>query len=212
MGRRNRLPHIYSTPLRYSRISSRTRPKHGEPFLFRSLDGCRIVEAVMQRDGRAGQDRAGLASVIADREHEIERLVREFVHVLGAVAGDVDPELRHHGDGFRPHAARAGSGAENLEAIAGVVTQQAFRHLAAGGVSGAQNEDALLVVMSFLRRSCRKPASGKERRRDRASELRDDESRRVDGPDAGERIGRGARQRHGRIRERRRRREPVRAP
>lgn len=52
-------------------------------------------------DGRlpAGECRAGLAGVIADRDHIIEILAQEFVDVLRAVVRDVDPELQQYEDG-----------------------------------------------------------------------------------------------------------------
>jgi hypothetical protein len=48
------------------------------------------------------------------------------------MSGDVDAQLLHNRDRFRPDAAWLGSGAEDLEAVSGVVAQQTLGHLAPG--------------------------------------------------------------------------------
>jgi hypothetical protein len=54
------------------------------------------------------------------------------------VSGNVDSDFRHRLDGFGPNVRRLGAGRENLESVSSFVAQQAFRHLAAGGISGAE--------------------------------------------------------------------------
>src|ERR1035441_5167195 len=84
---------------------------------------------------------AAFFGVVAHGDHVVEGLAGEAVDVLGPVAADIDAEFRHHGDGFRPDTAGAGSFRVPLHAIAGHVAEQALRHLTAGGVAGAKNED-----------------------------------------------------------------------
>ena len=52
------------------------------------------------------KDGTALVRVIADGDHVVEALTVEFPNVLGAVAGKVDPKLRHHRDRLRAHDAR----------------------------------------------------------------------------------------------------------
>lgn len=91
-----------------------------------------------------GEDGAMLLRVVADREDVVERLAREFIHVLRALVADVNAELSHYSDGFRANRLGICAGAENFKAITGVVAQKAFGHLAACGIAGAEDEDAKL--------------------------------------------------------------------
>src|ERR1035438_6224321 len=63
------------------------------------------------------------------------------------MARNIEAQLPHHRDGFRPDAAWICAGAFHVEAIACVVTEQSLGHLAAGGIAGAQNEDARLHAL-----------------------------------------------------------------
>src|ERR1035437_3193379 len=92
----------------------------------------------------SGEYRADFVGVVADGDDVIELLTQEFVDGLGAMAGDVDAELLHDGDGFGAHFRGLRAGGKDIKATARFVTPQAFGHLAAGGVTGAQNQDALL--------------------------------------------------------------------
>jgi hypothetical protein len=86
----------------------------------------------------AGEYRAGFVGVAADRDDVIEVLAYKLIHRFRPVSGDVDPDFRHHLDGLRANARRPGAGGEYLETVSGFMAQQAFRHLAAGGISGAE--------------------------------------------------------------------------
>jgi hypothetical protein len=57
------------------------------------------------------------------------------------VAGNVDSQFPHHGNSLRPDVGWLGSGAEDLETIPRIVAKKAFRHLAPGRVSRAENEN-----------------------------------------------------------------------
>src|ERR1700676_396524 len=96
----------------------------------------------MDGDSPAGKNRAALFGVVADGQDVIELLAVEFIHALGTVAGNVDTQFPHGRNGLRPNLARFSSGAEHLKAVSGVVTQEAFGHLAPGRISSAENEDS----------------------------------------------------------------------
>jgi len=68
-------------------------------------------------------DRTALFRAVANREHVVKGLSFELVYVLRAVARYIDSQLPHDRYGFRTHLTGLGSGAEYLEAIAGVVPQ-----------------------------------------------------------------------------------------
>ena len=59
------------------------------------------------------------------------------------MAGNVNPQLAHDGNRFLPNLARPSASAENIKAIPRLMTKQALGHLAASGVSGAQNQYSL---------------------------------------------------------------------
>ena len=105
--------------------------EHGEP-LLRTLHGGGVLKVVMDRDGLAGKKRAALFGVVTHGQDVIELLAGEFIGALGTLAGNIDAQLPHGGNCFGSNLTRLGSGAEHLEAIAGVVTQEAFGHLAPG--------------------------------------------------------------------------------
>ena len=111
---------------------------------------------------------------------------------------------------------------EHLEPVSAKRPQEAFRHLASCGVSGAENEHPLLhdvrsssrrgttTSFGFSRQRRHEPAK-EQRRHERAGELRGDEARGVGRADAGKRVRQRSGDGDGRIRKRRRRRKPVRA-
>jgi hypothetical protein len=118
--------------------------KDSQPVRFAAFEGGGIVERVMNRNG-SRKVGAAFLRVIANREDVIEVLAIKLVNMLGAMAGDVDAQLAHDGDRPRTNLAWLGSGAPNFELIAGVMAEQAFGHLGPGGISGAENEDALFM-------------------------------------------------------------------
>jgi len=60
------------------------------------------------------------------------------------MARDIDTQFVHHGDGFGSHDARFCARAFDFKT--GVVAEQSFGHLAAGGVSGAEDENSFFIV------------------------------------------------------------------
>src|SRR5271166_1935410 len=60
------------------------------------------------------------------------------------MTGNVDTKLIHDGNRFRPHMPRSSTSTFNFEAISRVVPKQSFSHLAASGISRAENQNALL--------------------------------------------------------------------
>jgi hypothetical protein len=98
-------------------------------------------------------------SVVANSEDVIEGLVFEFLYVFRSVTGDVDAELFHDGDRFRPHMPRSCTRTLKLEAISRVMSQQSFSHLASGGIDGARESKPVSSPCS-TRLPRRKPMPG----------------------------------------------------
>ena len=88
------------------------------------------------------KDGATLPGVVANGDDAIESLPGEVVHGFRPVARDIDPNFTHGGNGFRTHVAGLGAGARNRKRRATIVPKQAFRHLAARGVSRAENQNS----------------------------------------------------------------------
>lgn len=80
-------------------------------------DRGRVDEAMMDELFPAGEDRAGLAGVVADRDHGVEILVQQFVDVFGSVVRDVDPDLQQDGGGPGIDLGRLGARTEGLVPI-----------------------------------------------------------------------------------------------
>jgi hypothetical protein len=60
------------------------------------------------------------------------------------MSGDVDSNLLHDLNRFRPDPCRLCPGAFDFEAVAGIMPEDAFRHLAPGRICSAQNQNSLL--------------------------------------------------------------------
>jgi hypothetical protein len=102
--------------------------------------------------GFAWKYRAILFGVVADSYHVIERLPGKLVDRFRSVRTDIDVDLPHRLDRLRPDEAGDGAGTVDIEAVAGNVPQKTLGHLAAGGVSGAEDEDAFSIGHIVLRR------------------------------------------------------------
>ncbi len=96
--------------------------------------------------GVGWENRATLSGIITDRDDVIEVLACKLIDRLGAVARNVNTKLQHDRDCFGPQVGRIRASAENLKTVSSVVPKQAFRHLAARGVSRTKNKDALLMI------------------------------------------------------------------
>jgi hypothetical protein len=71
--------------------------------------------------GMSGEEGAGLTRVIADGDDVIKILADKFLGRLGAVRRDVDANLAHRLDGFRPYLARIDAGAFYFKHTSSVV-------------------------------------------------------------------------------------------
>ena len=93
---------------------------------------------------RSGKNRTFLRRRIADRNDGIEFLLFELRNRLGSVRGDVDPNFAHGFDSERADvSAGLASGAVHFVGVATKLAEQAFRHLAAHAIAGAQNKNAM---------------------------------------------------------------------
>jgi hypothetical protein len=113
--------------------------KEDEALVFRALKGCGILKRFVNAFGVTGKHRAALLCMVADREHVIEGLALKIIHVLRTMIGNINAELFHNRNRFGSHAPRFCASAFNFEAVSGIMLEQAFRHLAAGGVSRTEN-------------------------------------------------------------------------
>jgi hypothetical protein len=84
--------------------------------------------------------RAALLCVVANRQHEIESLLRKFINDLRAMARDVDSNLFHNGNRFGPNVRCLGTGAFNIEGFPVVMAHEAFGHLGPGRIGRAENQ------------------------------------------------------------------------
>ena len=96
----------------------------------------------MNPDGWPREDRTALFGVVADCEHKVEGLTGELLNVFRRMRRDIDSNLPHSCYCFRSNETGSTACAFDFESIAGIMTKQTFRHLAACGICGAKNQDA----------------------------------------------------------------------
>jgi hypothetical protein len=128
----------------------------GSALLFGAWRGSRIFNRPMQVSSVARKDGAGLPRIVADGDYVIEGLSGELVHRFLAVPRNIDGTFAHDANGFGTDLLRLRARAVYLEAVPGRVAEKTFRHLAAGGITGAQNENSSFVghrgTVSFMLR------------------------------------------------------------
>src|ERR1039458_3769443 len=104
-----------------------------QTLLFAALDRRWVFEAPVNPLGAGRKHRAVVARVIADGHHVVHRLARKLVDGLRAVTRNVDTDLFHNGNRFRPYRAWFGAGAEDLETPAAFSSKQPLPHLRSSG-------------------------------------------------------------------------------
>jgi len=92
----------------------------------------------------AGEDWAAFFGVVTNRDDAIKRVMGKLFNGLRAVVGDIDADLVHGENRFGAHETRRRASAEDVEAIAGHMTEESFGHLTAGGIAGTEDEDRFL--------------------------------------------------------------------
>jgi len=78
---------------------------------------------VVKCDGCSREIGAVLPCVVANGEDVVELPALKLVDVLGTVPGDVNAELTHYSNRLRANLAGVRAGAEDFEAIAGILAQ-----------------------------------------------------------------------------------------
>jgi hypothetical protein len=73
----------------------------------------------------------------------------KFFHGFRAMSRNINAQLTHGDHRLGPNGTWLYACALHLEALRGIVTQQSFRHLTSGGISGAQNKRALFMVHAW---------------------------------------------------------------
>jgi len=95
-------------------------PESGFPhFVFGTLGFSRIIERPMQSLHIAGEDRASFSGAIADRHHNVQWLTNKLVHGLGPMVRDVNSDLLHDGNRFRPNVAWFRASGSHFKPITG---------------------------------------------------------------------------------------------
>jgi len=79
-------------------------------FRFVARDSSRVFKAPINPFSAGWKYRTGFSSIVADGNAIVEVLTGEFVDGFGAVVRNIDSDVLHHGDCFRPHDARPGAG------------------------------------------------------------------------------------------------------
>ncbi len=124
-------------------ITNRTKCR--EALLFRSLSCRGIFKTVMEPVGVPRVNWTALLCVIANGKNVIESGVAKLIHMLGSMPRDVDAQLLHHRDGFRPNSAGFRPSTEDIEAVVCVMAQKPFSHLTTGRITRTKNQYPLLA-------------------------------------------------------------------
>jgi hypothetical protein len=113
-----------------------------ELFFFVAGRVSRVVEAPVMFGHLPRIQGASLVGVTAYGDDGVHIAAEEIVHVFRGVRADVDADFRHGFDGEGVDVAGwFGTGAVHVEEVAAGSTEEAFGHVAAAGVAGAENED-----------------------------------------------------------------------
>ncbi|HXR75345.1 MAG TPA: hypothetical protein VN737_05180 [Bryobacteraceae bacterium] len=107
-------------------------PEHYEPLFLGAVHGGRVLKTPVQPFCGIEEHGATLFSVVTHRNDVIESLAIKLIHMLGAVAANINAQLTHHANGFRPYDPGFRAGAFHFKLAARIVSQQAFSHLASG--------------------------------------------------------------------------------
>ena len=101
-----------------------------------------IIEAPVMAIQLPGKDGAHLVGVATDSDDGRNLAVEKCVHVLRCVGGNVDADLLQHLDRLRvDKAGGVRTRAVHVDEVAGGGTEDAFSHVAAAGISSAEDED-----------------------------------------------------------------------
>lgn len=116
----------------------------GEFFFMRAGGRAGIPDAPMDELRSAGKDGAVIGGGIANSDDGVKVLALEFGDGLGTMGGDVEAEFTHGFDGQRADVAVGpGSGTVDFVGGAAQMAEEAFSHLAAHAIAGAEDEDAV---------------------------------------------------------------------
>jgi hypothetical protein len=114
--------------------------ERGQPLTVGALHGSGILEAPMQALGFSRKYRTSFFRAVADGNNVIEVLTDELIHKLRIVAGNIDLDLVHDFDRFRPDIRWPSACAKRFEPIPCDVPEQPFGHLAPRGIAGADEQ------------------------------------------------------------------------
>ena len=93
--------------------------------------------------GRAREDGALFGGGIAYGDYRVERLTSKFGNGFRAMRGNVDANFMHDFNGQGVDANGFCARAMDVRGAVAEMAQEAFGHLAANAITGAEDEDAL---------------------------------------------------------------------
>ena len=132
-----------SNELIYSRAQTIAHDPEGLHTIYAlTLEVRRIRDVPVLVMHHSRKSRTRCAGNVAEGDQVVEVPVEKLKDGFGALGGYVNANFAHHGDGLYGQASGLGSSAEHLKSIAGKMTQESFRHLAAGAIAGAYKQDA----------------------------------------------------------------------
>jgi hypothetical protein len=94
----------------------------------------------MHPRGLAKEHRAALLRVVADRQHVIEILTREFIHMLRALGRNVNADFLQYRYRLGANGTWLRASAFHRETVSGIAPQQAFGHLRPRRISSGRNQ------------------------------------------------------------------------
>lgn len=87
------------------------------------------------------KDRTRFLRIVADGDDVIELIPQKVINALRTAPRDIETKLLHHGNGFRMNFTRRKCAGRINFNILVEGFQEAFRHLAATGIAGTQDEN-----------------------------------------------------------------------
>jgi len=115
----------------------------GPDFIIRPIECRGVRETLMNFFLSARKERTCFLCGITDGNNRLNSPPEELIDKFRPVPGDINSDLYHHLDRHRMDLAFFGSTTENFIAVTVLCIHVPFRHLGAGGVVGADEQDLL---------------------------------------------------------------------
>jgi hypothetical protein len=130
-------------------------PEFWQDFFGNSGQAGRVDKTDMDPLHNSEKERALFVGRTTEGNDVVKPLSGELVQNLGAMSGDVDPNLRQNLTGQRIDPRGLGAGGKRLEAVAQVVINEPFGHPGAAEIVSAEEQDALLWISLDIKEAMR---------------------------------------------------------